>query len=135
MMRRRHLDDDSSDLELTPMIDVVFILLIFFIVTTSFVRETGIEINRPSATTAQTKAKANILIAIKPDGDIWIDKHQVDIRAVRATVQRLAAKSPQSSVVILSDSEAKTGILVRVMDQIRLAGIQNISIAASTDSR
>jgi biopolymer transport protein ExbD len=134
-MRRRHLDDDSSDLELTPMIDVVFILLIFFIVTTSFVRETGIEINRPSATTAQTKAKANILIAIKPDGDIWIDKHQVDIRAVRATVQRLAAKSPQSSVVILSDSEAKTGILVRVMDQIRLAGIQNISIAASTDSR
>ncbi len=135
MMRRRHIDDDSSDLELTPMIDVVFILLIFFIVTTSFVRETGIEINRPSATTAQTKAKANILIAIKPDGDIWIDKHQVDIRAVRATVQRLAAKSPQSSVVILSDSEAKTGILVRVMDQIRMAGIQNISIAASTDSR
>ncbi|OQX58205.1 MAG: biopolymer transporter ExbD [Helicobacteraceae bacterium 4484_230] len=134
-MRRRHIDDDSSDLELTPMIDVVFILLIFFIVTTSFVRETGIEINRPSATTAQTKAKANILIAIKPDGDIWIDKHQVDIRAVRATVQRLAAKSPQSSVVILSDSEAKTGILVRVMDQIRMAGIQNISIAASTDSR
>ena len=134
-MKRIHRNPEDSDINLTPMLDVVFILLIFFIVTTSFVRETGIDINRPSAATAEKKSKGNILIAIKPNGDIWIDNRHIDIRAVRANIQLLKARFPQSSVIIQSDQEARTGALVRVMDQVRLAGVQNISIAASVDSR
>ena len=116
------------------MLDVVFILLIFFIVTTSFVKETGIDVNRPSATTAEKKSQGNILIAINANGDIWIDNREIDIRAVRANIQVLKASYPQSSVIIQSDQDASTGRLVKVMDQVRLAGVQNISIAASIDS-
>ncbi len=132
-MRRIHRESDEQQVDLTPMLDVVFIMLIFFIVTTSFIKETGIDINRPSAATAEKKSKGNILIPITQSGDIWLDKRQIDIRAVRANIQRLKAKFPQSSVIIQSDTESKTGTLVRVMDQIRLAGVQNISIAASVD--
>ncbi|PID41051.1 MAG: biopolymer transporter ExbD [Proteobacteria bacterium] len=132
-MRRIQRDNDEQIIDLTPMLDVVFIMLIFFIVTTSFIKETGIDINRPSAATAEKKSKGNILIAITQDGEIWLDKRRIDIRAVRANIQRLKAKFPQSSVIIQSDTESKTGTLVRVMDQIRLAGVQNISIAASVD--
>jgi biopolymer transport protein ExbD len=134
-MRRVKRESDDAQIDLTPMLDVVFIMLIFFIVTTSFVKETGVDINRPSAATAEKKSKGNILVAIKPNGDIWIDKRQIDVRAVRANIQRMKAKFPQSSVIIQSDSEARTGILVKVMDQIRLAGVKNISIAASTDNK
>lgn len=133
-MKRIVKDDENHDIDLTPMLDVVFILLIFFIVTTSFVKETGIDVNRPSASTAEKKAMGNILIAIKPNGEIWIDNRSIDVRAVRANIQKLKARFPQSSVIIQSDQEAKTGILVKVMDQIRMAGVQNISIAASIDS-
>ncbi len=132
-MRRIRRESEEQTIDLTPMLDVVFIMLIFFIVTTSFVKETGIDINRPSAATAEKKSKGNILIAITQNGEIWLDKRQIDIRAVRANIQRFKAKFPQSSVIIQSDTESKTGILVRVMDQIRLAGVQNISIAASVD--
>ncbi|MCH9813225.1 MAG: biopolymer transporter ExbD [Epsilonproteobacteria bacterium] len=134
-MRRIRRESDDQQIDLTPMLDVVFIMLIFFIVTTSFVRETGIDVNRPSASTAEKKSKGNIMIAIKPNGEIWLDKRHVDIRAVRANIQRLKAKFPQSSVIIVSDAESRTGILVKVMDQIRLAGVQNISIAASIDQK
>ncbi|HBR96379.1 MAG TPA: biopolymer transporter ExbD [Gammaproteobacteria bacterium] len=134
-MRRLQKPAEDNDINLTPMLDVVFILLIFFIVTTSFVKETGIDINRPSAATAEKKPKGNILIAIKPNDEIWIDNRSIDVRAVRANIQRLKARSPQSSVIIQSDKDARTGILVKVMDQIRLAGVQSISIAASVDSR
>jgi len=134
ILKRRRNHEEGNDVELTPMIDIVFIMLIFFIVTTSFVKESGIDVNRPSAATAEKKERGNILVAVRPDGDIWIDKRRVDLRAVKANIQRLIAKSPQSSVIIESDTDAKTGILVRVMDQVRLAGVQNISIAASMDA-
>lgn len=134
-MKRLPKTEEDNELDLTPMLDVVFILLIFFIVTTSFVKETGIDINRPSATTAEKKAKGNILIAISANGDIWIDNREIDIRAVRANIQQLKAQYPQSSVIIQSDQDARTGKLVKVMDQVRLAGVQNISIAASIDSQ
>lgn len=130
-MRRIRKETEEQPVDLTPMLDVVFIMLIFFIVTTSFVKETGVDINRPTAATAEKKSKGNILIAIKPSGEIWLDKRPVDIRAVRANIQRLKAKFPQSSVIIQADTDARTGVLVRVMDQVRLAGVQNISIAAS----
>lgn len=133
-MKRLPKAEEDNELNLTPMLDVVFILLIFFIVTTSFVKETGIDVNRPSATTAEKKAQGNILIAINANGDIWIDNREIDIRAVRANIQVLKASYPQSSVIIQSDQDASTGRLVKVMDQVRLAGVQNISIAASIDS-
>ena len=133
-MKRLPKAEEDNELNLTPMLDVVFILLIFFIVTTSFVKETGIDVNRPSATTAEKKSQGNIFIAINASGDIWIDNREIDIRAVRANIQVLKASYPQSSVIIQSDQDASTGKLVKVMDQIRLAGVQNISIAASIDS-
>lgn len=120
---------EETEINLTPMLDVVFIMLIFFIVTTSFVKESGIEVNRPSAQTSSQKSKANIIIAIKNDSEIWIDKRMVDIRAVRANIERLKASNSQNSIVIQADKEAKTGTLVKVMDQVRLAGITNISIS------
>lgn len=133
-MKRIPKTEEDNELNLTPMLDVVFILLIFFIVTTSFVKETGIDVNRPSATTAEKKPQGNILIAINANGDIWIDNREIDIRAVRANIQVMKASYPQSSVIIQSDQNASTGRLVKVMDQVRLAGVQNISIAASIDS-
>ena len=132
MMRRRHSDTSDSgeaEINLTPMLDVVFIMLIFFVVTTSFVKESGVEVNRPSAETAQRQESANILIAIRPNGEIWIDGRAVDVRAVRANIERLRVEFPESQVVIQGDRAAQIGLLVKVMDQVRLAGINNVAIA------
>ncbi|MBE0438625.1 MAG: biopolymer transporter ExbD [Gammaproteobacteria bacterium] len=135
-MRHRHSRRQSgaiAEVNMTPLIDMVFILLIFFIVTTSFVKETGVDISRPSAKTAVQKELANILIAIKPNGEVWMDGRQIDQRAVRANVERMHAENPEGSVIILADKEAKTGLLIEVMDQARLAGVANVSIAAERD--
>jgi biopolymer transport protein ExbD len=115
------------------MLDIVFIMLIFFVVTTSFVKESGIDVNRPSAQTAEPRDQGNILIAITPNGEIWIDKRPVDIRAIRAVVERLVAENPEGGVIIQGDREAEIGLLVKVMDQVRKAGVKNVSIAASKD--
>ncbi|MDF1588504.1 MAG: biopolymer transporter ExbD [Gammaproteobacteria bacterium] len=135
-MRHRHSRRQSgaiAEVNMTPLIDMVFILLIFFIVTTSFVKETGVDISRPSAKTAVQKELANILIAIKPNGEVWMDGRQIEQRAVRANVERMHAENPEGSVIILADKEAKTGLLIEVMDQARLAGVANVSIAAERD--
>lgn len=133
-MRRRFRanDEDEAAIDMTPMLDIVFIMLIFFIVTTSFVKESGLVVNRPEAATATKKDSANILIGISQTGDIWIDKRKVDVRAVRANIEKIKAENPESSVVIQSDKDAATGVLVKVMDQVKLAGISAISIAART---
>jgi biopolymer transport protein ExbD len=123
--------DEEAGIDMTPMLDVVFIMLIFFIVTTSFVKEAGVEVNRPSAQTGTTKASANIMVAIRPNGEIWMDKRQVDIRSVRANIERMRAENPEGTVVVLADSASNTGLLVEVMDQIRLGGINDVSIATS----
>ena len=130
MRRRRSKTLDEAEVNLTPMLDVVFILLIFFIVTASFVKESGIDINRPAAATAVRKERGNILVAITPTGQIWIDRRQVDVRAVRANIERLHAENPQGAVVIQADRDSKTGLLVEVMDAAKLAGVENVSIAA-----
>jgi biopolymer transport protein ExbD len=135
-MRHRHSRRQSgaiAEVNMTPLIDMVFILLIFFIVTTSFVKETGVDVSRPSAKTAVQKELANILISITPNGEVWMDKRQIDRRAVRANVERMHAENPEGSVIILADKEAKTGLLIEVMDQARLAGVANVSIAAERD--
>ena len=135
-MRRfsQNKSKEETEINLTPMLDVVFIMLIFFIVTTSFVKEAGIDVNRPSAKSSEQKSKANILIAIRNNNEIWIDKRMVDIRSVRANIERLKATNTHNSVVIQSDVDSKTGILVKVMDQIRLAGIFNISLSTLKDN-
>jgi biopolymer transport protein ExbD len=127
----RQQEEEEQEINITPMLDVVFIMLIFFIVTASFVKEAGIDVNKPLAQTTQPKEKANILIAIDASGGIWIDRRKVDPRAVRANIERLHAENPQGTVVIQADEDARTGELVHVMDAARLAGVYDIAISAS----
>jgi biopolymer transport protein ExbD len=135
MALKRHTNNtDEAELDMTPMLDIVFIMLIFFIVTTSFVKESGITVNTPKSQTASRQESANIFIAITREGEIWIDKRPVDVRAIRSVVARLHAENPAGSVVIQSDRDSATHTLVAVMDQVRLAGIEKIAIAASEDS-
>lgn len=132
----RHLNkmlqaqEDKEEIDMTPMLDVVFILLIFFIVTASFVKEAGIDVNRPEAATAVKKERANILVAISDKGDIWINKRKVDIRSIQANIERLKAENPQGTVVIQADKKATTDTLIKVMDSARAAGVFDVSIAA-----
>jgi biopolymer transport protein ExbD len=133
MRRHRRTVEDDSEINLTPMLDVTFIMLIFFIVTSSFVKEAGIDVNKPAAATAETKERGNILVAITDTGQIWIDKRPVDVRAVRANIERLHAENPQGSVVIQADENSKNGLLVKVMDAAREAGVGNVSIAATVE--
>ena len=130
MRRQRRASAEEAEVDLTPMLDVVFIMLIFFIVTASFVKESGMEVNRPDAATATLKPRGNILVAITPTDQIWIDKRQVDVRALRANLERLHAENPQGTVIIQADEESKNGLRVAVMDAAKLAKIENISIAA-----
>jgi biopolymer transport protein ExbD len=130
MRKRRSREVEESEINITPMLDVVFIMLIFFIVTASFVKESGIDVNRPDAATAEKKERGNILVAISQSNQIWVDKRQVDPRALRANIERLHAENPQGAVVIQADKESKNGLLVQVMDAARLAGVYNVSIAA-----
>ncbi len=123
--------DEESNIDITPMLDVVFIMLIFFIVTATFVKETGIDVNKPDAPTAEVKRKANILIAIDANNNIWIERRKIDIRSVRPNIERLHAENPQGSVVILADKESKNEMLVLVMDASRSAGVYNIALAAN----
>ena len=129
-MKKRHFHEDEAEINITPMLDVVFIMLIFFIVTTTFVKETGVDISRPSSSQAKQVKKGNILVAIKEDGVIWINKQEVDLRAVRSRVEKMHAENPEGSAVIIADRGSRTGDLVEVMDQIKSAGVESISIAA-----
>ena len=125
-------EEEENEINLTPMLDVVFIMLIFFIVTASFVKEAGLDVNRPDAPVTETKPEdANILVAITADDQIFIDRRLIDPRAVRANIERLHAENPQGSVVIQADKESKTDTLIQVMDAARSAGVFNVSIAAN----
>ena len=124
------VDEEEATIDMTPMLDVVFIMLIFFIVTASFVKEAGIDVNRPEAATAVKQDRANILIAISDKGEIWINKRRIDVRAVQANIERLHAENPQGTVVIQADKKATTETLIKVMDASRAAGVYEVSIAA-----
>ena len=121
---------DGSQIDLTPMLDVVFIMLIFFIVTTVFVKEAGIEVNKPEASEAFRPKNANIFIAVTEDGDVWLDKRQVDPDSIRANVERLLTEQPTDYVIIQADVKAKHGLVVKIMDQVKDAGIDKISVAS-----
>ncbi len=123
-------EDQEATVDITPMLDVVFIMLIFFIVTATFVKQAGIEVNQPQASTAVVQEKANILIAIDADNNIWINRREVDIRALRPNIERLHAENPKGSVVIQADRDSTNDTLVQVMDASRKAGVFDIAIAA-----
>jgi biopolymer transport protein ExbD len=133
-MRDHHLlevaEEEQNEINLTPMLDVVFIMLIFFIVTASFIKEAGLDVNRPDAPVTESKPEEqNILVAISANDEIWIDRRLIDPRAVRANIERLHAESPQGSVVIQANRKSTNKMLVTVMDAARQAGVYNISIA------
>jgi len=132
-MRRIHTKQETAaeSINMTPLIDMVFILLIFFLVTASFTKESGINVDRPTAQTAVRQEQGNIIIGINEKGEVWIDNQNVDIRSVRAHIERLHAQNPEGTVIILADKSSRTGIAVEVLDQVRLAGVSNVAIAAA----
>ncbi|MFH0342095.1 MAG: ExbD/TolR family protein [Chromatiales bacterium] len=131
-MRRSYTDSDYQPIYINviPLIDVMFFLVLFFVATSSFIRETGVEVNRPAAKSAQMQEKGNIIVSVTKNGEIWIDRRKVDIRALRANVERMYAENPGSAVIIAADEEARTGLLVAALDEARLAGVENVAIAA-----
>ncbi len=130
MARKHRAEEEDASIDMTPMLDIVFIMLIFFIVTTSFVKEAGIEVNKPDASNATKQKSANIFIAITENGDVWMDKREVDVERVRANIERMLAEQPTEVVIIQADEKAEHGKVVKVMDQVKAAGISRISIAA-----
>jgi biopolymer transport protein ExbD len=133
MLSRRHAASESEEtgIDLAPMLDFVMNLLIFFIITTSFVKEAGITVSRPAALTAENQETGNILIAIRPNGDIWMDKRQVNLPEVRGLIERLHIERPDDTVVLIADRDAETGALTKVMDQVKLGGVKDVSIATA----
>ena len=129
-MARRHARTEDPEINITPMLDIVFIMLIFFIVTTSFTKETGATINKPEAEQAVALRNGTILIGVKPNDDIWMAKRQVELREVRQMVERAKAENPEGSVVIIADRGSRIGTVTQVMDQVKLAGVEGIAISA-----
>ena len=123
-------DQEEAQIDLTPMLDVVFIMLIFFIVTSTFVKESGVDVSRPNADTAVVTDSNSIQIGITSSNQIFMDKRQIDKRAVRANVERGLAENPGAAVIIVADADSKTETLIEVMDQSSLAGAINVSVAA-----
>jgi biopolymer transport protein ExbD len=126
-------EEEDNEINLTPMLDVVFIMLIFFIVTASFIKEAGIQVERPDAPTAERQEDAAILIAISPNDEIWIDRRETDPRAVRGVIERLHAENPKGSIVIQADEESTNEMLVLVMEAAKQAGVVNVAIATDLD--
>ena len=134
MARKHAAGDEDTEINITPMLDIVFIMLIFFIVTTSFVKETGLDPVRPSAITAEHKQRANILVAVSESGQIWMQKKPVELSQVRKLAAQMVAESPESSAIIIADRGAPTGTLIDVMDQVRAANVTNVAVGAEQSS-
>ena len=134
MRMRRHasVDQEQTGIDLAPMLDFVTNLLIFFIITAVFVKESGIDVNRPTSFEQPEESdNESIQIQILENGEIWVDNRAVDVQAVRANVERMSAVSPESGVLILAQDRAPTGTLVEVVDQVRLGGIYNITFSTT----
>jgi biopolymer transport protein ExbD len=129
---REDKDQDSTDaINLTPLIDMMFILLIFFVVTTSFIHESTVSIQRPKAATATLQQNGEIIVTISADEMVWLNNAPVDIRLLRSRLEEMGFSGSQRSAIILADAQTQTGLLIQVMDQLRLAGFINISVAAN----
>jgi biopolymer transport protein ExbD len=136
MRRRREQGgghESSTGIDLAPMLDFVINLLIFFIITAVFVKESGLTVNRPTSfeTPPDEDESKSIQIQILDNGEIWVDNRAVDVRAVRANVERMSAVNPDSGVLIIAQEKAPTGTLVEVVDQVHLGGIYNITFSTN----
>ncbi len=131
MRQRLNLDtlENDAEIDMTPMLDIVFIMLIFFIVSTSFVREAGVEIERPVSSTAEVKENQGVMLAITANDEVWLDRQPVDVRMIRPTLERLKVEQPDLGVMIQADKDAKTGLLVEVMDQVKMSGVEQVAVA------
>lgn len=123
-------EEEEATIDLTPMLDVVFIMLIFFIVTASFIKESGIDVNRPTAYTAEKQADAAILVAISAIDEIWIDRNVVPVANVRSIIQKLHLENPKGSLVIQADENSTNELLIIVMEAAKHAGVVNVAISA-----
>lgn len=135
-MQRRQLfvqQENNAEVNMTPMLDVVFIMLIFFIVSTSFIREAGIEVNRPSASTGRTQSKSAVMVAISPNNEIWIDRRMVDLRMVRPVIERIKSEQAEVTVVVQADAQVTSGKLIALLDQLRLAQVR-YTVATQDDN-
>jgi len=130
MAKKKLKPQDDAQIDMTPMLDIVFIMLIFFIVTASFVKESGITVDKPTAETATKRDLANIFIGIASNGDIYMQKNKVEKDAVKAGLEEMLLENPESTVVVQADSRADAGALLKVLDAAKAAGVRNISVAA-----
>ena len=136
MAKKRSLgqvEEEENEINLTPMLDVVFIMLIFFIVTATFIKEAGIQVERPDTVTAESQDDAAILIAISANDEIWIDRQERDPRSIRSIIERLHAENPKGSIVIQADEDSTNEMLVIVMEAAKAAGVTNVAIASDND--
>jgi len=129
-MARRHATQDEPEINITPMLDIVFIMLIFFIVTTTFIKETGVTVDKPDALTAESRPQGNILVGVDSDNQVWMNGNQIELSDVRTLVQRARAENPEGSVILIADEQARQGTLVDVMDQVQAAGVRRMAISA-----
>ena len=134
MRKNRQAKEEEADINITPMLDIVFIMLIFFIVTTSFVKEPGVDPKRPTAETTEAKPRGNILIGVTPQGQIWMNNRRVELTDIRQLVEDTVTENPESSAIVVADETAPTGTVIDIMDQIRAGGVTSISIAAEPES-
>lgn len=131
--RRHNPPPEETGIDLAPMLDFFLNLLIFFVISAAFVAESGIKVNRPSAKTAVKEDQGSIFVGISANNEVYVDKQRVDIRAVRGIVAKLHATNPDAAVIIQADKDSRAGLMVEAMDQARLAGVSNVSIAATPE--
>jgi len=135
MRARRHTpESEHHGIDLAPMLDFTINLLIFFIITTSFIKEAGVTVFKPQATTAEHRESGNLLIAVRENDEIWMDRHPVEIRELRALIERLHIERPDDTVVVIADRASHAGVVAKVMDEVRLGGIKDVAIAADPGS-
>jgi biopolymer transport protein ExbD len=130
--KRHHGESEEHGIDLAPMLDFVMNLLIFFIITTSFVREPGVVVSKAEALTVGEQRQGNILIAIRPNGEVWMDRRQVDMREIRPLVERMHLERPEDTVIIIADKKAPSGTLAMVMDEVKHGGIKEVAIGAGS---
>ena len=136
MQARRHShESEDHGIDLAPMLDFTINLLIFFIITTSFIKESGMTVTKPAAVTAEHRQSGNLLISVRENGDIWMDRRKVELRDVRSQLERLHIERPEDTVVIIADMKSKAGVVAKLMDEVRQSGIREVSIAADPGSR
>ena len=135
-MKAQHHSAESEHhgIELAPMLDFVLNLLIFFIMATAFIKEAGIVVAMPNADTAEYKESGNILIAVRDNGDIWMDKHRVDLRDISTLIERMHAERPEDTVVVVADKQSHAGIVAQVMDQVHQGGIKDVALGATPNA-